>query len=132
MTDSPFSAGELRAAAETHSELPSEYRDAVLESFVDRVGREIDARVDARLARAAARPVAPQPGPATPASGAQKPFSPMTMALGSIALGIPISAIVAAAGTHPAGLWGLLVVWIAIAAINLGYAARLRPPGGHH
>jgi hypothetical protein len=36
-----------------------------------------------------------------------------------------------AAGTHPAGFWGLLVVWIAIAVINLGYAARLRPPGEH-
>src|SRR5579859_6556108 len=58
VTDSPLSAGELRAAAETHKELPLEYRDAVLESFVDRVGREIDARVDARLAQAAAR--APQ------------------------------------------------------------------------
>jgi hypothetical protein len=132
MTDSPLSAGELRAAAETHKELPPEYRDAVLESFVDRVGREIDARVDARLAHAAARPVGPQPGPATPAPRAQKPFSPMAMALGSIALGIPISAIAAAAGTHPAGIWGLLVVWIAIAAINLGYAARLRPPDGRH
>jgi hypothetical protein len=33
------------------------------------------------------------------------------------------------AGAHPAGIWGLLVVWIAIAAINLGYAAKLRPPG---
>jgi hypothetical protein len=31
-----------------------------------------------------------------------------------------------------AGIWGLLVVWIAIAVINLGYAARLRPPGDHH
>src|SRR5258708_25486238 len=66
VTDSPLSAGELRAAAETHKELPSEYRDAVLESFVDRVGREIDARVDARLAHAAAPPVAPQSAPPPP------------------------------------------------------------------
>jgi hypothetical protein len=132
VTDSPMSARELRAAAETHSELPPEYRDAVLESFVDRVGREIDARVDARLAQAAARPVAPQPGPATPASRAHRPFSPLPMALGSIALGIPITAIAVSAGTHPAGLWGLIVVWIAIAVINLGYAARLRRPDDHH
>ena len=104
VTDSPLSAGELRAAAETHKELPAEYRDAVLESFVDRVGREIDARVDARLAQAAGR----------------------------IALGIPITGIVVAAGAHPTGIWGLLVVWIAIAVINVAYAARLRPPGDHH
>jgi len=131
VTDSPLSAGELRAAAETHKELPSEYRDAVLESFVDRVGREIDARVDARLAQAAARPVAPQPAPPPPAPQAPKQFSVLTLALGSIALGIPITAIVVAAGSHPVGFAGLLVVWIAIAVINLGYAGKIRPPGDH-
>ena len=134
VTDSPLSAGELRAAAETHKELGPEYRDAVLESFVERVGREIDARVDARLAQAAVRPAAPQPAPAAPAPApARQPkqFSPLAMALGSIALGIPITAIVVAAGTHPVGFWGLLVVWIAIAVINVSYAAKLRPPGDH-
>jgi hypothetical protein len=129
VTDSPLSAGELRAAAETHKELGPEYRDAVLESFVDRVGREIDARVDARLAQAAARPMAPQATATAPVPRASKPFSPLAMALGSITLGIPISAIAVAAGAHPAGLWGLLVVWIAIAVINVAYASRLRPPG---
>src|SRR5215831_8940354 len=122
VTDTPLSAGELRAAAETHKELGPEYRDAVLESFVERVGREIDARVDARLAQAAVRPAAPQPAPAAPAPApARQPkqFSPLAMALGSIALGIPITAIVVAAGTHPVGFWGLLVVWIAIAVINV-------------
>lgn len=131
MTDSPLSAGELRAAAETHKELGPEYRDAVLESFVERVGREIDARVDARLAQAAVRPVAPQSAPAAPARQ-PKQFSPLAMALGSIALGIPITAIVVSAGPHPSGILGLLVVWIAIAVINVAYAAKLRPPGGHH
>ena len=131
VTDSPLSAGELRAAAETHKELPSEYRDAVLESFVDRVGREIDARVDARLAQAAARPVAPQSVPSPPAPKAPKQFSPLALGLGSIALGIPITAIVANA-SDSTGIWGLLVVWIAIAVINLGYAAKIRPPGDRH
>ena len=130
VTDSPLSAGELRAAAETHKELGPEYRDAVLESFVERVGREIDARVDARLAQAAVRPVAPQPAPAPPARQ-PKQFSPLPMALGSITLGITITAIVVSAGAQPAGFWGLLVVWIAIAVINVAYAAKLRPPGDH-
>jgi hypothetical protein len=130
VTDSPLSAGDLRAAAETHKELGPEYRDAVLESFVERVGREIDARVDARLAQAAVRPVTPQPAPPPPARQ-PKQFSPLAMALGSIALGIPITAIVVAAGTHPVGFAGLLVVWIAIAVINVAYAEKLRPPGDH-
>jgi hypothetical protein len=121
VADSPLSAGELRAAAESHHELSPEYRDAVVESFVERIGKEIDARVDARLAQASAHP-APAP----------KQFNVQMMALGSIALGIPISGIAVAAGSHPAGIWGLLVVWIAIAAINIGYAMRLRPPTDRH
>ena len=129
VTDSPLSASELRAAAETHKELGPEYRDAVLESFVDRVGREIDARVDARLAQAAAQPLAAQRMATPPAPRTPKPFSVMALALGSIALGIPLTAIVVAAGSHPVGFAGLLVVWIAIAVINLGYASKMRPPG---
>ena len=128
VTDSPLSAAEVRAAAETHKELGPEYRDAVLDSFVDRVGREIDARVDARLAQAAAQPLAAQRMAAPPAPRTPKPFSVMTLALGSIALGIPLTAIVVAAGKQPAGFAGLVVIWVAIAVINLGYAAKMRPP----
>jgi hypothetical protein len=85
---------------------------------VERIGKEIDARVDARLALAPVRPAL-----------ASKQLNVLPgVALGSIALGIPISGI--AAGT--AGFWGLLVVWIAIAAINIGYAMRLRPPTDRH
>ena len=77
MTESPLSAGEFRVAAETHKELGPEYQDAVLDSFVDRVGREIDARVDARLAQAAAQPLAAQrmatpPAPRTPKPSERK------------------------------------------------------------
>jgi hypothetical protein len=54
----------------------------------------------------------------------------MILALGSIALGIPLSAIVLAVGAHPAGFAGLLVIWIAIAVINLGYASKIKPPDG--
>ena len=121
MTDPQFSARELRAAAEAHRELDPQYRDAVVDAFVERVGKEIDARVDARVAKASAH-VAP----------AAKPVNVMVLALGSISLGIPLSGIAVAAGTHPAGVWGLLVVWIAIAAINIGYAMRLRPPTDRH
>jgi hypothetical protein len=118
VADPPISAGELRAAAESHHELGPEYQDAVVDSFVERIGKEIDARVDARLAQTSARPAL---------TSKQLNVLPV-MALGSLALGIPISAI--AAGE--AGLWGLVVAWIAIAAINIGYAVRLRPPTDRH
>jgi len=117
-----LSPEEIRAAAETHRELGPEYQNAVVDSFLEKVSREVDARVDARVA--ATR------GPAYPQSAAPRPrpFHVTAIALGSIALGIPISAIAAAAGSRPAGIWGLLVVWIAIASINIAYAVRLRQP----
>ena len=116
-----LSPEEIRAAAETHHELGPGYQDAVIESFLDKVGREIDARVDTRLAQQqSARYRREHSG------------SPMALAITSMALGVPISAIAVAGGTHPAGFMGLLVVWIAIAVINIvynvSYAARLRQP----
>ena len=120
---SAMSSEEIRAAAETYSELGPGYRDAVIESFLDKVGGEIDARVAARLA---ALPSMPGPTRQRRGSGSG---SPLTLAVISMVMGIPISAIAVAAGTHPAGALGLVVVWVAIAAINLGYAFSPRGLG---
>jgi len=57
MDGSPLSPEEIRAAAEVHHELGPQYSDAVVASFLDRVDREIAARIEARLAEAV--PVAP-------------------------------------------------------------------------
>jgi len=50
MDTSPVSPQDVRAAAEVHAELSPEYQDAVVAAFVDKVEREVDARVRARLA----------------------------------------------------------------------------------
>jgi hypothetical protein len=113
---SSFSADEIRAAAETHRELPPEYQAAVIDSFLSKVDREIDARVDARVASHAQGRI--RPGSRTPAF----------FVLASLVFGIPLSAIAVAAGQHPAGFWGLLVVWVGIVAIDLAYISRHRPP----
>jgi hypothetical protein len=78
---------EIRAAAEIHRELGPEYQDAVVESFVERVGREIDARVESRLAAAqqAAQPARQQKTLALPIT--------------SIALGIPLRGIALGLGS---------------------------------
>jgi hypothetical protein len=120
---SSLSPDEIRAAAETHRDLGPDYQSAVIESFLDKVGREIDARVDARLA--VARAVPEQPVKARRhVSGSQIAILVITMTLG-----IPLSAIAVAAGSHPAGFGGLLVVWVAITVINVAYAVR-RPSSG--
>jgi len=51
MSDSPLSPQEIRAAAAAHYELGPEYSDAVVASFLEKVDKEITARVDARLTR---------------------------------------------------------------------------------
>jgi hypothetical protein len=114
---SAMSSEEIRAAAETYSELGPGYRDAVMESFLERVGGEIDSRVAARLAD-----LPSASGRRRRGSGSG---SPLALATVSLIAGIPISAIAVAAGDHPAGALGLVVVWVAIAAINLGYAFSL-------
>jgi len=50
MSDSPLSREEIYAAAAAHDELGPEYSDAVVASFLEKVDKEIDACVDARLA----------------------------------------------------------------------------------
>lgn len=143
MSSPSLTPDEIRAAAETHHELGPDYQSAVIESFLDKVGREIDARVDARLAgqrasgQAPAAPFAPQPYPGQPFPG-QAAGPPATrhtrdgkqfaLAVVSMALGIPLSAIALAVGPHPVGATGLVIIWIAIAVINVAYTLGTRPP----
>ena len=114
VSSSSLTPEEIRAAAETHQELGRDYSSAVIESFLDKVGREIDARVDARLSQHA-------PWSQAVPQKRQRQASPTLMGIISLVLGIPITAIVA---YSPAHLPGLLVVWIAIAVINVAYAVR--------
>jgi hypothetical protein len=61
MDTSSLSPEDVRAAAEAHHELGPEYSDAIVAAFLDRVDREISARVEQRLADNVARPVSKQP-----------------------------------------------------------------------
>ena len=64
MSTSPVSPEDIRAAAEVHEELGPEYQHEVVAAFVDKVEREVAARVAVRLA-AASRPVARRGSPGT-------------------------------------------------------------------
>ncbi len=115
VANSPVSPGEFRAAAEVHRELGPEYDEAVVESFLERLGPEIDARVDARVARE------------LEAGAGQSRTPSMKLAITSMALGIPLTGIVASGHDHPVGLIGVLIIWLAIAVINVAYAISSRP-----
>ena len=163
---------EIRASVGAHSDLGPGYEDAVAEGLVERIGAEIDRRIDARLAQtpghqgpaapAGAQPGVPAPagvagaaGPAGAASadgpagypayqgylgpvlppgyqlgppptrpsqlGARHVAATIT-ALGSMAMGVAATAIVAHAGTLGGQGFIILLIWVAIAIINVAYA----------
>src|SRR5260370_41263572 len=71
---------EIRASVGAHADLGSGYDDAVAEGLVERIGAEIDRRIDARLGQFGAVPGAGDPGappgPAGPAGPAGVPGVP--------------------------------------------------------
>ena len=92
MSTSPLSPQESRAAAAAHTELGPEYSDAVIESFLDRVDREITARVDARL-----RPVSGEQL-MRPARLNSRRTLLTGVAIGIVVTGVPSMAVAASAG----------------------------------
>jgi hypothetical protein len=119
---------EIRASAGAHGDLGSGYDSAVAEGLVERIGDEIDRRVDARLF-GHLHPQAPPPPRRDRAPG-RLGAAPVFLALGSMALAIGATAAVLHPGDSPPGTvtagQGVLValIWIVIAAINISYARR--------
>jgi hypothetical protein len=124
---------EITAAGAVHRELGPSYDDAVAEGLVERIGEEIDKRVDTRLAQYSGQP-APHPPPAQhtapPAQrgpggqvspAARPPWSVVVLALGSMLMGTLASA--AILNSHGSG--GVVaLVWLVIGIINVAYARR--------
>ena len=156
---------EIRASVGAHADLGPGYEDAVAEGLVERIGAEIDKRIDARLAQTGVG----TPGPAVPAGtagaagaagaagpagypgfqgyqghpgavlppgyqlgpppvrpsqvGARNAATTIT-ALGSMALGVAATAIVSSAGSLGGRAFIILLIWVAIAIINVAYARR--------
>ena len=165
---------EIRASVAAHADLGPGYDDAVAEGLVERIGAEIDRRIDARLGHVpgawepGADGAGAQPGVPTPAGAAGAPaaapagpagyqpyqeyqgyLGPMlppgyqlgpspvrpsqlgarnaaatVTALGSMALGVAATAIVAHTGTFGGQGFIILLIWAAIAIINVAYARR--------
>ena len=92
MSTSPLSPEEIRAAAAAHQELGPEYRDAVIESFLERVDQEITARVDARLG-----PVSREQ-PVQPAQSNGRRTLLTGAAIGIFVTGVPSAMVAASAG----------------------------------
>jgi hypothetical protein len=118
---------EVQASAGAHQDLGSGYDAAVAEGLVERIGEEIDKRIDARLFGYRQAPVPRQRrGPAPGRLGAGTVF----LALGSLGLAIGGTVAVLHPGDNPPGTVNfghtvlVALIWIVIGAINIAYARR--------
>jgi hypothetical protein len=102
---------DLKAAFAARQELGPEYDAAFAESVVDRVQQTVDARMSSHLR-------ARSDLDRREAAGDRKVT--ITVACVSLGVSIPLTAIAAT----QAGFAGLLVAWIGLVLINLGYALR--------
>jgi hypothetical protein len=135
-------AAEIRASVGAHAYLGPGYEDAVAEGLVERIGAEIDKRIDARLAQTGPAgypgyqgyqgylgPVLPPgyqlgPPPARPSQVSGRNVAATITALGSMAMGVAATAIVAHTGNIGGQGFIILLIWVAIAIINVAYARR--------
>jgi hypothetical protein len=130
---------DIAAAAAAHRELGRDYDGAVAEGLIERIGEEIDRRVDARLGLAGHPGPAPAPGPkfrhpgmqpppdqvAKPAGGRSVSVGSVVLALGSMGIGIGAAGTVLSLDSGSAGaIWLVLVIWLIIGAVNVSYSRR--------
>jgi hypothetical protein len=124
---------EIRASAAAHRDLGPHYDSAVAEGLVERIGEEIDRRIDARLFGNPRQNLFPQPAPA-PAPAPRSPhgsgvwrmsIAPVVLALGSMGLAIGASAAVLHPGGDASPSGGLVaLIWLVVGAINVAYIRR--------
>jgi len=147
---------EITASVAAHAELGSRYDTAVAEGLVERIGDEIDKRIDARLGgqarlnQPANRPAPGQPAPEanhappayagpvapTPLLPAAAPPPPpvprrasglsgTVLGLGSMGLGVGATAVVVNGHVQSVvALFMVLLIWAAIAGINIAHSQR--------
>ena len=122
---------EVRASAAAHRDLGPGYDTAVAEGLVERIGEEIDKRVDARLYGQAAYQ-APRPRLRREPAPGRMGFGTVVLALGSMGMGIGATAAVLHPGSAPPGQVSggaavlIALIWIVIGVVNVAYA-RYRP-----
>ncbi|MDA0635646.1 hypothetical protein OUY22_19680 [Nonomuraea sp. MCN248] len=101
---------ELRATIDARRDLGPDYEAALVDSLADRLDATITARVEAELKRRGKEVKRKE----------DNPRSIVPIVLGSMAIGIPLTAIASQAGTV-----GLLVAWLSIVLINIAAAGAL-------
>lgn len=120
---------DIAAAAAAHQELGPHFDGAVAEGLVERIGAEIDKRVDQRIGEGGGRRSRPAKRPAVAGSGTSLTWPATLLALGSMGLGIGVTAVVLDTGASSRGpgsgqIFLTLVIWIILGAINIAHVRR--------
>ncbi len=131
---------EIRASVGAHADLGPGYEDAVAEGLVERAVGTAGAAGAAGAAGPAGYPgfqgyqgylgpvlppgYQPGPPPVRPSQVGARNVATTITALGSMALGVAATAIVSYAGSLGGQGFIILLIWVAIAIINVAYARR--------
>jgi hypothetical protein len=102
---------ELEAALAARRDLGPAYDDALADSFIDKIGQQIEARVDQRLAE--------RGGKGARAHSDEAGQRQWVLGIISLGTGIPITAI---AGGTTEGVSGILIAWLGIVGVNTAHA----------
>ena len=121
----PDQRDEITASVAAHQDLGPRYDAAVAEGLVERIGEEIDKRVDARL-RTMNQQAPATPTAAPPATPARSANSGLALGVVSLIFGTGATSIVLsnAANNAIAQTLMVLLIWAAIAVINVANARR--------
>jgi hypothetical protein len=111
---------ELAAALATRRELGADAEEALVEGFLNHAGQAIDARVDQRIAQHRAAGHFGAGAEHRSGNGGR-----ITLALGSMALAIPLTGIATQMNAVVA-LVMTIVTWVAIIAVNVSFNANRR------
>ncbi len=108
-------ADDLAGTLAARRQLGTDTEQILIEGFLERTGHAIDARVDERIAQ---HRVASGP-PGQPYADARRTGPKLALSIVSLVLAIPLTAI--AASVSSGGLAMVLLVWIAIVAVNVSF-----------
>ena len=107
MAQERISRDDITSTVGARRELGEDLEPAVVDAFLDKVERAIDAQVEAKLAESKSR--------RRTGSGGMDAGQRLALSIVSLGTGIPITAIAA----EQSGTVGILIVWLGIVGVNL-------------
>ncbi|MGW5326202.1 hypothetical protein [Streptomyces sp. NPDC004014] len=114
---------DLDATVRARGELGEEYDSALVDSFLERVEQRIDDTVERRVRRHLAEQRMADARGTRPARSAGSWVDRFGLAVLSLVLAVPLSAISGAL----AGMTGIVATWLGIVGVNAAQAVRLNP-----